>query len=145
MQESMLERYARLPIDSPRPIILVVVLLTLIAFPSLLKVEFATDVQAFLPQSEEVETYDKISDQFGKDSSVVNLYVTPTVGNNVLTMQNLADILVLHQQSTEIAAHHLTKSIVKDVMNMMILMQTENMMNQRKFALVQIGMRYGIL
>ena len=96
MQESMLERYARLPIDSPTPIILVVVLLTLIAFPSLLKVEFATDVQAFLPQSEEVETYDKISDQFGKDSSVVNLYVTPTVGNNVLTMQNLADILILN-------------------------------------------------
>ncbi len=102
MQESMLERCARLPIDSPRTIILVVVLLTLLAFPSLLKVEFATDVQAFLPQSEEVETYDKISDQFGKDSSVVNLYVTPTIGNNVLTMQNLADILVLHHQSSEI-------------------------------------------
>ena len=102
MQESMLERYARLPIDSPRPIILVVVLITLIAVPSLLKVEFATDVQAFLPQSEEVETYDKISNQFGKDSSVVNLYVTPNVGDNVLTMQNLADILVLHHQSSEI-------------------------------------------
>jgi len=102
MQESMLERYARLPIDSPRPIILVVVLITLIAVPSLLKVEFATDVQAFLPQSKEVETYDKISDQFGKESSVVNLYVTPSVGDNILTMQNLADILVLHQQSSEI-------------------------------------------
>ncbi len=98
----MLERYARLPIDSPRSIILIVVLLTLVAFPSLLKVEFATDVQAFLPQSEEVETYDTISEQFGKDSSVVSLYVIPTVGNNVLTMQNLADILVLHQQSSEI-------------------------------------------
>ena len=98
----MLERYARLPIDSPRSIILIVVLLTLVAFPSLLKVEFATDVQAFLPQSEEVETYDTISEQFGKDSSVVSLYVTPTVGNSVLTMQNLADILVLHQQSSEI-------------------------------------------
>lgn len=98
----MLERYARLPIDSPRSIILIVVLLTLVAFPSLLKVEFATDVQAFLPQSEEVETYDTISEQFGKDSSVVSLYVIPTVGNNVLTMQNLADILVLHQHSSEI-------------------------------------------
>jgi len=98
----MLERYARLPIDSPRSIILIVVLLTLVAFPSLLKVEFATDVQAFLPQSEEVETYDTISEQFGKDSSVVSLYVTPTVGNSVLTMQNLADILVLHQHSSEI-------------------------------------------
>ena len=102
MQGSMLERYARLPIDSPRPIILVVVLLTLVAFPSLLKVEFATDVQAFLPKSEEVETYDTISEQFGKDSSIVNLYITPLGGNNVLTMQNLADILVLHQQSSEI-------------------------------------------
>jgi len=98
----MLERYARLPIDSPRSIILIVVLLTLVAFPLLLKVEFATDVQAFLPQSEEVETYDTISEQFGKDSSVVSLYVIPTVGNNVLTMQNLADILVLHQHSSEI-------------------------------------------
>ena len=73
MQGSMLERYARLPIDSPRPIILVVVLLTLVAFPSLLKVEFATDVQAFLPKSEEVETYDTISEQFGKDLSLIHI------------------------------------------------------------------------
>ena len=95
MQGSMLERYARLPIDSPRPIIWVVVLLTLVASPLLLEVEFATDVQAFLPQSEEVETYDKITDQFGRDPSVVNLYITPIGSNNVLTMQNLADLLVL--------------------------------------------------
>ena len=52
----MLERYARLPIDSPRQIILVVALITLIISPFVLKVEFSTDVQAFLPQSEEVET-----------------------------------------------------------------------------------------
>ena len=110
MQGSMLERYARLPIDSPRPIIIVVVLLTLIACPFLLKVEFATDVQAFLPQSEEVETYDKITDQFGRDSSVANLYITPLGGNNVLTMQNLADVLVLHQESSKITG-------VKDVLS----------------------------
>ncbi|MCH2444066.1 MAG: efflux RND transporter permease subunit [Candidatus Poseidoniia archaeon] len=106
----MLERYARLPIDSPRPIIVVVVLLTLIACPFLLKVEFATDVQAFLPQSEEVETYDKITDQFGRDSSVANLYITPLGGNNILTMQNLADVLVLHQESSKITG-------VKDVLS----------------------------
>jgi len=106
----MLERYARLPIDSPRPIIWVVVLLTLVASPLLLEVEFATDVQAFLPQSEEVETYDKITDQFGRDSSVANLYITPLGGNNVLTMQNLADILVLHQKSSKITG-------VKDVLS----------------------------
>ena len=99
----MLERYARLPIDSPRPIIWGVALLTLVACPLLLEVEFATDVQAFLPQSEEVETYDKITEQFGRDSSVVNLYVTPIDGSNVLTMQNLADLLVLHHQSSQIS------------------------------------------
>ena len=71
----MLERCARLPIDSPRPIIVIVVLLTLVASPLLLEVEFVTDVQAFLPQSEEVDTYDKITDQFGRDSSVANLYI----------------------------------------------------------------------
>ena len=109
MQGSMLERYARLPIDSPRPIIGVVVLLTLFASPLLLEVEFATDVEAFLPQSEEVETYDKITDQFGRDSSVANLYIT-SVGGNVLTMQNLANILVLHQESSKITG-------VKDVLS----------------------------
>ena len=66
----MLERYARLPIDSPRPIIWVVVLLTLVACPLLLEVEFATDVQAFLPQSEEVETYDKITERIRGEASV---------------------------------------------------------------------------
>ena len=44
MQGSMLERYARLPIDSPRPIIWVVVLLTLVACPLLLEVEFASQL-----------------------------------------------------------------------------------------------------
>ncbi len=110
MQDSMLERYARLPIDSPRPIIWVVVLLTLVACPLLLEVEFATDVQAFLPQSDEVETYDKITEQFGQDSSVVSLYITPVGGDNILTMQNLADILVLHEESSKIAG-------VKDVLS----------------------------
>ena len=60
----MLERFFRLPIETPKPIIWIVALLTLIATPALLNVEFATDVQAFLPQSEEVETYDKITDNF---------------------------------------------------------------------------------
>ena len=103
MQGNMLERYARLPIDSPKPIIVVVMLLTLIACPLMLKVEFATDVQAFLPQSDEVETYDKITEQFGRDPSVVNLYLTSIDGGNVLIMQNLADILALHHDSSKIA------------------------------------------
>ncbi|MED6305334.1 MAG: efflux RND transporter permease subunit [Candidatus Thermoplasmatota archaeon] len=106
----MLERYARLPIDSPRPIIVVVVLLTLIACPLILDVEFATDVQAFLPQSDEVETYDKITERFGQDSSLVNLYITSVDGGNVLTMPHLADILALHQDSSEISG-------VKDVLS----------------------------
>lgn len=98
----MLERYARLPIDSPRQIILVVALVTLIISPFVLKVEFSTDVQAFLPQSEEVETYDVITEDFGKDSSVVNLYLTSISGNNVLTMDNLVDILKLHNDCLQI-------------------------------------------
>ena len=98
----MLERYARLPIDSPRQIILVVALITLIISPFVLKVEFSTDVQAFLPQSEEVETYDAITEDFGKDSSVVNLYLTSVSGSNVLTMDNLVDILQLHNDCLQI-------------------------------------------
>tara|TARA_B100000902_G_scaffold83631_1_gene88202 strand:- start:864 stop:3731 length:2868 start_codon:yes stop_codon:yes gene_type:complete len=98
----MLERYARLPIDSPRQIVLVVALVTLIVSPFLLKVEFSTDVQAFLPQSEEVETYDLISKDFGKDSSVVNLYLTSVSGSNVLTMDNLVDILKIHNNCLQI-------------------------------------------
>tara|TARA_B100001250_G_scaffold241848_1_gene207803 strand:- start:1191 stop:4058 length:2868 start_codon:yes stop_codon:yes gene_type:complete len=98
----MLERYARLPIDSPRQIILVVALITLIISPFILKVEFSTDVQAFLPQSEEVETYDSINDDFGKDSSVINLYLTSVSSNNVLTMDNLVDILELHNSCLQI-------------------------------------------
>ena len=98
----MLERYARLPIDSPRQIILVVALITLIISPFVLKVEFSTDVQAFLPQSEEVETYDAITEDFGKDSSVVNLYLTSISSSNVLTMENLVDILQLHNDCLQI-------------------------------------------
>ena len=98
----MLERYARLPIDSPRQIILVVALITLIISPFVLKVEFSTDVQAFLPQSEEVETYDAITEDFGKDSSVVNLYLTSISSSNVLTMDNLVDILQLHNDCLQI-------------------------------------------
>jgi len=98
----MLERYARLPIDSPRQIILVVALITLFISPFVLKVEFSTDVQAFLPQSEEVETYDLISEDFGKDSSVVNLYLTSVSGSNVLTMNNLVDILQIHNDCLQI-------------------------------------------
>ena len=98
----MLERYARLPIDSPRQIILVVALITLIISPFVLKVEFSTDVQAFLPQSEEVETYDLITEDFGKDSSVVNLYLTSVSGSNVLTMPNLVDILQIHNDCLQI-------------------------------------------
>ena len=98
----MLERYARLPIDSPRQIILVVALITLIISPFVLKVEFSTDVQAFLPQSQEVETYDAITEDFGKDSSVVNLYLTSISSSNVLTMDNLVDILQLHNDCLQI-------------------------------------------
>ena len=98
----MLERYARLPIDSPRQIILVVALISLIISPFVLKVEFSTDVQAFLPQSEEVETYDAITEDFGKDSSIVNLYLTSVSGSNVLTMDSLVDILQLHNDCLRI-------------------------------------------
>ena len=98
----MLERYARLPIDSPRQIILVVALISLIISPFVLKVEFSTDVQAFLPQSEEVETYDAITEDFGKDSSIVNLYLTSVSGSNVLTMDSLVDILQLHNDCLQI-------------------------------------------
>ena len=98
----MLERYARLPIDSPRQIVLVVALVTLIVSPFLLRVEFSTDVQAFLPQSDEVETYDLISEDFGKDSSIVNLYLTSVSGGNVLTMNNLVDILEIHNNCLQI-------------------------------------------
>ncbi|SVB87832.1 uncharacterized protein METZ01_LOCUS240686, partial [marine metagenome] len=63
-----------------------------------------------LPQSDEVETYDKITERFGQDSSVVNLYITSVDGGNVLTMPHLADILALHQDSSEISG-------VKDVLS----------------------------
>jgi len=98
----MLERYARLPIDSPRQIILVVALITLIISPFILKVEFSTDVQAFLPQSEEVETYDRITEDFGKDSSVVTLYLTSVSEGNVLTIKNLISILGIHNDCLKV-------------------------------------------
>ena len=98
----MIERYARLPIESPRQIVVIVALLTLVLSPFILQVEFATDVDAFLPQSSEVETYDKISDDFGSDSSIVNLYLTSVTNQNILTIKNLEDILDLHNQCSEI-------------------------------------------
>ena len=98
----MLERYARLPIDSPRQIILAVALVTLIISPFIMKVEFSTDVQAFLPQSEEVETYDKINEDFGKDSSVVTLYLTSVSEGNILTIDNLISILQIHNDCSQI-------------------------------------------
>ena len=110
MQGNMIERYARLPIDSPRQIIFFVALFTLIISPFILQVEFATDVQAFLPQSEEVETYDEINEDFGRDSSVVNLYLTSVTDDNVLTIANLNDMLLLHNECTQING-------VKDVLS----------------------------
>ena len=110
MQGNMIERYARLPIDSPRQIIFFVALFTLIISPFILQVEFATDVQAFLPQSEEVETYDEINEDFGKDSSVANLYLTSVTDGNVLTIDNLNDMLLLHDKCTKIDG-------VKDVLS----------------------------
>ena len=98
----MLERYARLTIDSPRQIILAVALVTLIISPFILKVEFSTDVQAFLPQSDEVETYDKINEDFGRDSSVVNLYLVSSSNGNVLSMNNLVDILQIHNDCLQV-------------------------------------------
>ena len=102
MQGSMLERYARLPIDSPRQIILGVAILTLLISPNILNVDFETDVQAFLPQSNEVEAYDKINENFGRDSSLVQLYLTSVKGDNVLTIPNLNDILELHEDCNKI-------------------------------------------
>ena len=98
----MIERYARLPIESPRQIVVIVALLTLVLSPFILQVEFVTDVDAFLPQSSEVETYDKISEDFGSDSSIVNLYLTSVTNQNILTIDNLEDVLDLHTQCSEI-------------------------------------------
>ena len=95
MQGNMIERYARLPIDSPRQIIFFVALFTLIISPFILQVNFETDVQAFLPQSNEVDDYDEINEDFGRDSSVVQLYLTSKIDGNVLTIDNLNDILQL--------------------------------------------------
>ena len=102
MRDTMIERYARLPIDSPRQILIFVALFTLIISPQILKVEFETDVQAFLPQSGEVEAYDTINENFGRDSSVVQLYVTSITSGNVLTLENLNEILILHNQCEKI-------------------------------------------
>ena len=102
MQGSMIERYARLPIDSPRQIILFVALFTILISPFILQVKFETDVQAFLPQSNEVEAYDEINEDFGRDSSVVQLYLTSSVDGNVLTIDNLNDILKLHNDCAKI-------------------------------------------
>ncbi len=110
MQGNMIERYARLPIDSPRQIILVVALVTAILSPFILSVKFETDVQAFLPQSSEVEAYNEINEDFGQDSSVVQLYLTSEVDGNVLTIDNLIDILVLHNDCDKITG-------VKDVLS----------------------------
>ncbi len=110
MRGNMIERYARLPIDSPRQIILIVALLTLVISPSILNVEFETDVQAFLPQSSEVEAYDEINEDFGRDSSVVQLYLTSITGDNVLKIDNLVDILILHNECNKITG-------VKDVLS----------------------------
>jgi len=106
----MIERYARLPLESPRQIVVIVALLTLVLSPFLLQVEFATDVDAFLPQSSEVETYDLISEDFGSDSSVVSLYLTSVTQQNILTITNLEDILNLHNQCLGIEG-------VKDVLS----------------------------
>jgi len=106
----MIERYARLPIDSPRQIILFVALITILLSPFILQVQFETDVQAFLPQSDEVEAYDEINEDFGRDSSIVQLYLTSEVEGNVLSIDNLMDILVLHNDCDKISG-------VKDVLS----------------------------
>tara|TARA_B100000959_G_scaffold280086_1_gene341309 strand:- start:179 stop:3079 length:2901 start_codon:yes stop_codon:yes gene_type:complete len=110
MQGNMIERYARLPIDSPRQIILFVALITILLSPFILQVQFETDVQAFLPQSDEVEAYDEINEDFGRDSSIVQLYLTSEVEGNVLSIDNLMDILVLHNDCDKISG-------VKDVLS----------------------------
>jgi len=110
MQGSMIERYARLPIDSPRQIILLVALVTILISPFILQVQFETDVQAFLPQSDEVEAYDEINEDFGRDSSIVQLYLTSEVDGNVLSIDNLIDILAIHNDCNKISG-------VKDVLS----------------------------
>ena len=102
MSHSMLKRYSRIPIDNSRQVIVVVVLLTLMLSPFLLKVEFATDVEAFLPQADEVQTYETVSDDFGQDSSIVYLYLTSISNGNILAMENLVDILELHNSCLEL-------------------------------------------
>ena len=98
----MIERFARLPIDNPKQITVSVIIFSLLISPYIFQVEFATDVQAFLPQSEEVDTYEKINNRFGKDSSVLNLYLTSVSKGNVLSIQNIEDILELHYSCSSI-------------------------------------------
>ena len=67
MQGSMIERYARLPIDSPRQIILFVALFTINIYPFFLKFKFEKNFNIFFKKANEVDDYDEINKNFGRD------------------------------------------------------------------------------
>ncbi|MEC8869020.1 MAG: hypothetical protein VX511_00140, partial [Candidatus Thermoplasmatota archaeon] len=98
----MLDRAARLPLERPHATLAAILLLTLLLAPSLLQVSFQTDVEAFLPNSEAASQHERVELLFGRESKVAQLYVMPTNGNNVLTMEALLEIQELHQQAAQL-------------------------------------------
>ncbi|MCH2439862.1 MAG: MMPL family transporter [Candidatus Poseidoniia archaeon] len=98
----MLERAARLPLERPCATVIATLLLTLLLAPSLLQVSFQTDVEAFLPDSEAARQHERVELLFGRESKVAQLYVTPTNGNNTLTMEALLEIQELHWQAAQL-------------------------------------------
>ena len=98
----MLDRAARLPLERPHATLAAILLLTLLLAPSLLQVSFQTDVEAFLPNSEAASQHERVELLFGRESKVAQLYVIPTNGNNILTMEALLEIQELHQQAAQL-------------------------------------------
>jgi len=98
----MLDRAARLPLERPHATLAAILLLTLLLAPSLLQVSFQTDVEAFLPNSEAASQHERVELLFGRESKVAQLYVIPTNGNNILTMEALLEIQELHRQAAQL-------------------------------------------
>ena len=98
----MLDRAARLPLERPHATVAAILLVTLLLAPSLLQVSFQTDVEAFLPDSEAARQHEQVELLFGRESKIAQLYVTPTNGNNALTIEALLEIQELHQQAAQL-------------------------------------------
>ena len=98
----MFDRAARLPLERPHATVAAILLLTLLLAPSLLQVSFQNDVEAFLPNSEAASQHERVELLFGRESKVAQLYVMPTNGNNVLTMEALLEIQELHRQAAQL-------------------------------------------